>query len=169
MTRFLTLKRLMRHLKQRLMPIARFFPNQTMRAIEEAIAQSERKHAAQLCFIVENDYAFLDIWHGVTPRQRALSVFSQYRIWDTEQNNGVLIYLSLADRDIEIVADRGVDRAVPDFFWQDLMREVQTYYRQQAFEAGTLFAIQSIGQELERLYPAQVSQANELANSPIVL
>lgn len=169
MTKRCLLSRLIKHLKQRLTPIRNTFSDPAMRSIEDAIAQSEARHAAQICFIVENDFSLKDIVSRVSPRQRALAVFSQYRLWDTEHNNGVLIYLSLADRDIEIVADRGVNRLVPPDFWQTLIAEVQQHYRQQSFEAGTLLAIQSIGQQLERWYPAQASQPNELANRPIVL
>lgn len=163
------LKRLFRHLKQKMTPVAWRFSDHTMQVIEEAITHSERKHAAQLCFIVENDYVLTDILRGVSPRQRAISIFSQYRLWDTEENNGVLIYLSLADRDIEIVADRGVDRRVDPTFWQTVILAVKEQYRYHAFEAGTLLAIQLIGKELERLYPAQASQINELSNRPMVI
>ena len=100
--------------------VGRAFPPSAMAAIEEAIAKSEREHSGELRFAVEPALDTSALLAGQSGRERALEVFSQLRVWDTEENNGVLIYLLLADRDIEIVADRGVNARVPQAEWEKI-------------------------------------------------
>src|SRR4029453_14847302 len=93
--------------------VRRRFRDATMRAIEAEIAASERRHEPEIRFAVEAALHPRAILRGITPRERAVDVFSELRVWDTEHNTGVLIYLLLADRDVEIVADRGAPRGGP--------------------------------------------------------
>ena len=101
--------RLIRHATATHWRTRMLFSGATLDAIEQAIARAELTHAGEIRFAVETALAPLHILNGVTPRGRALDVFAHLRVWDTEHNNGVLIYVQVADRDVEIVADRGFE------------------------------------------------------------
>ncbi len=103
--------RTLKHLFTGNLLLRRRFPAATLDAIESAIRQCESRHAGEIRFAVEAALPLSSLWRGQTPRERALEVFSQLRVWDTAHNNGVLIYLLLADHDVEIIADRGVGDA----------------------------------------------------------
>ena len=108
----------MRWIRHLLSRVNRHFPPATMDAIRDAIANSERRQLGEIVFAVEGRLSFTDLWHGRQARDCAIEAFSKLRVWDTEGNSGVLIYLLLADHAIEIVADRGIARHVPDSDWQ---------------------------------------------------
>ena len=93
------------------------FPKTALADIEKAVKHSEHQHSAELRFAVENALALGQVWRGVSARQRAIEVFSNLQVWDTEQNSGVLIYLLLADREVHIVADRGIAKRVEQVEW----------------------------------------------------
>lgn len=146
------------------------FPGRSLKAIEAAIADSECSHLGELRFVVEPALNISDLWHGLTPRQRALEVFSQCRVWDTEHNSGVLIYLLLADRDVEIVADRGIHARVGDAAWEDICHTMETRFRGGEFERGAIDGITAITALLQRHFPANgADNPNEIADAPIVL
>ena len=113
-----TMKRILDHLIYPPWRVRRAFPAKTLKAIEDAVAASESLHRGELRFVVEAGLSFSELWRGTTARQRALAVFSDLHVWDTEDNSGVLIYVLLADRDVEIVADRGIHRQVGEAAWQ---------------------------------------------------
>jgi uncharacterized membrane protein len=140
-----------------------------MMNIETAIQSSETSHTGELRFAVEAGLDIHELWHGITPRQRAIEVFSQLRIWDTEHNCGVLIYLLLADRRVEIVADRGIHAKVGDEQWQSICREMEKHLRAGDFEQGVMQGITAISSLLQQHFPEQGAHANELSNSPVVL
>ena len=106
------LKRILTHLWSGERPLRRAFPASALRQIEQAIQRSEASYSGELRFVVEAALDIGPLWAGTSAADRALELFSQLRIWDTEQNNGVLIYLLLAERDVEIIADRGIHRRV---------------------------------------------------------
>jgi uncharacterized membrane protein len=106
---------------------------------------------------------------GQTARARALEVFSHLRVWDTEHNNGVLIYLLLADHDVEVVADRGVHAHVGGEGWEKICREMEALFREGKLEVGVLHGIRAVSTHLVRHYPAQGKGRNELDNKPVVL
>ena len=163
------IKRLFRHLL--ILPSAakRHFPAVSMRRIEAAIANSESQHSGEICFIVESNLHPLDILKGTSAKQRAVEVFSQLRVWDTEHNNGVLIYLLLADHDFEILADRGVHQHVGDKGWGLICHEMETLFRQGQFETGVLYGITQIGGHLTQYFPANVINNNELPDAPKII
>ena len=101
-------------------------------------------------------------------RERALEVFSQLRVWDTQMNNGVLIYLLLADRDVEIVADRDAHARVGTEGWEKICREMEMLFRQGKFEEGVLHGIRAVSVQLARHYPPQKQDSNELDDRPVV-
>ena len=106
---------------------------------------------------------------GLSARERAIEVFSQLRIWDTEHNNGVLIYLLLADRDVEIVADRGIHSKVGLEEWEKICRTMETAFKQANYEGGVVSGIQAVTQHLIKHYPAVRDGQNELLDKPVVL
>jgi hypothetical protein len=162
-------KRIMRHLIAPQWLVDRKFPAATMRAIEAAIRDSERVHHGELRFAVE---AGLNLWlllHGRTPRARAIEMFSQLGVWDTENNSGVLIYVQVVDRRIEIVADRGINARVEQREWEAIARRMETAFRAGRYEGGTLEGIREITMLLARHFPPCDANPDELPNAPVVL
>ena len=140
-----------------------------MTAIEAAIGESETSHYGEIRFAVEAALDVRSLLEGKSARERAVEVFSQLRVWDTERNNGVLIYLLLADRRVEIVADRGIHRDVGPPGWDKICREMERSFKQEDFELGVLSGIHAIAEHLARHYPASSANENELPDKPIVL
>lgn len=161
-----------RVLKHLLLPdwfLRRQFPAATLAAIERAVADSEAGHSGELRFVVEAALHPRLLFSGVNARERALEVFSRLRVWDTEANNGVLIYLLLADRDVEIVADRGYNRLVSPAQWEALCQEMEQRFRRSEFKAGALAGIQRVDELLRRHFPAGGNNPDELPNRPTFL
>jgi uncharacterized membrane protein len=161
--------RILKHLMYGRLHVRRCFPAASMQAVQMAIAKSEDGHVGELRFAVEAALDWRDLWHGVTPRARAIEVFSQLRIWDTEHNSGVLIYLLLADRRVEIIADRGIHACVGDVGWKEICREMEQAFRQGQFEQGVLAGIARIGVLLAHHFPAHGAHRNELPDAPVIL
>ncbi|MEO6422600.1 MAG: TPM domain-containing protein, partial [Candidatus Nitrotoga sp.] len=145
------------------------FPPHSLHAIEQAIQEAEAKHAGQVRFAVEASLDFDALWHKQTASERAIDVFSQLRVWDTEHNNGVLIYLLLADCDVEIVADRGIHTKLGKACWQEICLEMESVFRQGKFEAGVIKGVHAVSSNLQRYFPKKSISVNELPNKPIVL
>ncbi len=162
-------KRIIRHLSASRAAMRRKFPRGMLSRIEQTIAEAEQTHAGQVRFVVENALDLRPLLAGQSARERAIEVFSQLRVWDTEQNNGVLIYLLLADRDVEIVADRGVHAKLGQPVWKAVCREMEAAFRQGKFEEGTIAGIRSVGAHLARHYPHTGSKTNELPDHPVLI
>jgi uncharacterized membrane protein len=118
---------------------------------------------------VEAALPLVSVLHGELPRERALEVFGRLRIWDTEENSGVLVYLLLADRAVEIVADRGIHRKVGDASWHAICRRMETAFRDRNFEEGAVAGLEAIGALLAEHFPRTTGGANELPDRPVVL
>lgn len=161
--------RILRHLFMPPWRVRWAFPARSMRTIESAIRESETTHAGEIRFAVESALHLFPLWQGQSARARAVNVFSQLRVWDTEHNNGVLIYLLLADRDVEIIADRGVHARVGAESWEKICHEMEILFRTGKFEAGVLHGIHAISGHLAKHYPAQGKNPNELDDKPVVL
>ena len=161
--------RILRHLFMPPWRVHLALPARTLHVIEAAIHESEDTHAGEIRFAVESALPLFPLLRGQTARARALEVFSQLRVWDTEHNNGVLIYLLLADHDVEIVADRGVHARVGGEGWEKICREMETLFRERKFEQGVLHGIRVVSAHLVRHYPAQGKGRNELDDKPVVL
>ena len=147
----------------------RVFPQATRAAVERSIAASETAHRGELRFVVETNLPLPALWAGQSPRERAIELFSQLRVWDTQDNSGVLIYLQLLDRRVEIVADRGIDALVGQEFWQAVCRRMEAEFHAGRFEQGAIEALATITAELARHFPARGHNPNELPDTPIVL
>ena len=158
-----------RHLLSGRWQVARRFPKRSMNRIAAAIHQSETLHMGELRFAVEAGLDWPDLVAGTSPRERALQVFSQLRVWDTEHNSGVLIYLLLADNNVEIVADRGIHARVGAARWEAICHAMQQKFRADDFESGVLEGIAAITALLQQHFPAQQANANELPDHPVTL
>lgn len=162
-------KRLCRHLFILPNTVKKHFSEASMRRIEAAIASSEMTHSGEIRFAVELNLPVLDILRGKTAKKRAIEVFSQLQVWDTEQNNGVLIYLLLADHDYEILADRGIHHHVGNQGWEKISQEMEALFRDGRFEAGVLHGIAKISEQLVQRYPSAGENNNELPNAPFII
>jgi uncharacterized membrane protein len=165
----MSLGRLTRHLFALPNAVARALPDEAMKAIEQAIAQSEAAHRGEVRFAAEAALETAELLRGETARERALEVFSLLRVWDTEENNGVLVYLLLADRDVEIVADRGINAKVPASEWERICRHMETRFSRGDFRQGVVDGIGDISALLARHYPARPGDRNELPDKPAIL
>jgi uncharacterized membrane protein len=161
--------RILKHLLTPAWWYRRAFPRAVMRNIEKAIRDSETHHFGEIRFVVEADLSLFELLRGITARDRAIELFSQLRIWDTEHNSGVLIYLLLADHDVEIIADRGIHHRVGNSAWEGICQKMEQEFRQQRFEAGVIYGINAISELLHQHFPAPRHNVNELSDSAIIL
>ena len=163
------LPRLLRHLMLPQWRVRRSFRPAALVRIAQAIAQSETRHGGQIRFAVEHALDTASLLRGLSARERALDVFSALKVWDTEHNNGVLIYLLLADRDVEIIADRGIQARVGAEGWETICREMENAFREGSFEQGVLGGIERVSSLLAAHYPSAHRGRNELPDRPVVL
>ncbi len=145
------------------------FPSGILKDIEYAIKQSELQHRGELRFAVENALAPGWVWCGMSGRQRATEVFSNLRVWDTEENSGVLIYVLLADREVHILADRGINRQVSRQDWEKIADGIQQAFHQGDFRQGAVQGIQEITRLLAGRFPARPEDLNEIPNRPVII
>ncbi len=162
-------KRLLRHLSTHRRALRRAFPRVAMRAIEKAIGEEERRHGGQLRFAVEASLPLGELLRGIRSRERALECFGRLRVWDTEHNSGVLIYLLLADRRVEIVADRGIHGKVGTAAWEAICGEMQQEFARGQFERGVVLGVRAISDLLAAHFPHSGDSRNELPDKPVVL
>ena len=165
----MNLQRIARHLLATHRQVHKAFPQQTLLAIEDAIITSKSAHVGEICFAVEGALDGVPLLKGQSAHERALEVFSQLRVWDTEHNNGVLIYLLLADRDVEIVADRAVHARVGTQEWEALCRQMEAEFRQGHYREGVVNGIQAVTRHLAAHFPASSTRGNDLADKPVLL
>ncbi len=161
-------KRVIKHVSISEATVRRNFPRAALDNIERAIADVERNCAGQVRFAVEHALQWKPLMAGQSARERAIEVFSDLHVWDTEQNNGVLIYLLLADRDVEIVADRGIHKKLGQAVWESICKQMEAAFRQGDFEQGVIAGINSVGVHLAAHYPQAGEQANELPDRPVL-
>ena len=165
----MNITRIFRHLLMTGWQVKRAFPPDSLRAIEQAIKASETTHTGEIRFVIEGALETWPLLQGQTARERAIEVFSQQRLWDTEHNNGVLIYLLLADRDVEIVADRKINALVGSREWETICRFMETAFRQADFQRGVVDGIQAVTRHLVKHFPASGANPNELPDTPMLL
>ncbi|WP_119290920.1 TPM domain-containing protein [Azohydromonas sediminis] len=139
--------------------------------LQARIRASEAQHSGEIRVCVEAGLPLSYLWRDASPRERAVALFGKLRVWDTEANNGVLIYLLLADHAIEIVADRGVDRRVPPGHWQRVVEAMGEAFRAGRFEDGLAQAIDAVHEVLLAHYalPAGERNVNELPDTVVIL
>jgi uncharacterized membrane protein len=143
------------------------FPASALRAIEGAIKSSERLHRGEIRFAIEGPLHVGTL--RLAPRARARQVFSQLGVWDTEENTGVLIYVQLVDRRIEIIGDRGIAARVPQHDWDAICHAMERAFKAGEYQQGAVAAIAAVTQILAREFPARGANLNELPDKPAVL
>ncbi len=163
------LKRLLRHTLLPPWRVRRVFTPALLQRVEAAVRDSERSHRAELRVAVEAGLELESLWRGQAPRERAEELFSQLRVWDTAENSGVLLYINWADRDIEIVADRGISSRVAPAQWEAVCRTIEASFRDGRFEEGLLDGIRDITRLLSLHFPALSNNVDELGNRPVIL
>jgi uncharacterized membrane protein len=161
--------RVFRHLSYPSWWLRRVLPRSSLDRIGKAVADSEAHHGAEIRVALETSLGWRSLLQGETARQRAEAVFTSLRVWNTELNNGVLIYLLLADREFEIVADRGLARVVEQAEWEQLCRTMEADFRAGRHEKALLHGIDVIGKRLGTLYPHLANDTNELPDRPVIL
>ena len=176
---FKTIARFFRHLISNPWQVKHHFSEQALQNIEAAITESEAKHTGEIRFVVELGLHPFEILSKKSPRVRAIELFSHLNIWNTERNNGVLIYLLLADRDVEIVADRGIDKPIGYDRWDVICHGIEVLFRRGEFEAGVLQGIAEVNKALEAHFPVKSiknkrkrsvqRKKNELPDKPLIL
>jgi uncharacterized membrane protein len=161
--------RIGKHLLEHRWKARRLFPPRVLAAIEQAIKTGETTHSGQVRFVVEGALDGAPLFRDQPARERAIDVFAQLRIWDTVHNNGVLIYLLLADRNVEIVADRGIDAKVRAGGWEKICAEMERDFKVGEFESGVIRGIEAVSRQLAQHFPAHGKGPNELPDAPVVL
>ncbi len=167
------LTRVLRHLTATRLTGKKAFPLETLQAIQSTIAEGEALHRAEVRLIVEPSLDLHAAWHGMTSRERAAELFTHYRIWDTEENCGVLIYINLADHQVEIIADRGIARCVPADAWQAVCATMIGGFAQGMYHDSAIAGLKQLNALLRVHFPESASsqnqQTNQLSNQPILL
>ena len=184
MTRFLrSLTTLLRHRWLDESDAHRAIPPELVERLMQRVAASETRHNGQIRICVEAGLPFSDLWRHVrlglplrqVVRQRAVTMFGKLRVWDTERNNGVLIYLLLAERAIELVADRGLNTCVSPADWQAMAQRMGQAFGEQRFEDGLTQALEEVSAVLVAHFPRDPAQAvetgppNELPDAPVLV
>jgi uncharacterized membrane protein len=162
------LARLLRHLAISRAATRRRFSAAVLERIESAIAAAEVRSSGEIRFVVETALEPAEAWAGLAPRERALQVFSDLHLWNTELRNGVLIYVLMADHDVEIVADRGAAQSITREDWEGVCRAMETRFRAGEFADGAVAGVEDVGRLLARHFPAKHDR-NELPNQPVLL
>ena len=165
--------RLLRHIATPHWRTRLLFPKSALDAIEETITRTERAHGGEIRFAIETALTPAHILRRTAPRERAHEVFAHLRVWDTEANNGVLIYVQVADRHVEIVADRGFAGRVSEGEWSAVCRLMEEHFRAGRFQAGAIAGVEAVGTLLARHFPARpqagVPTHNQLPDRPTLL
>lgn len=147
----------------------RAFPRAVLASIAGAVAENEKRHRGELRFVVEGGLPLGALLAGQSSRQRAVELFGRLGVWDTEDNAGVLVYLLLADRRVEIVADRGIHARVGATAWETICGQMQRAFAERRFEQGALLGLTAIGDLLAVHFPPLDENPNELPDAPVVL
>jgi uncharacterized membrane protein len=163
------INRFSKHLLANRSRVRRAFPAKALVNIEQAIKAGEATHAGQIRFVVEGALDGAPLLRNQSARARALDVFSHLRIWDTAHNNGVLIYLLLADHDVEIVADRGIDAKVGHAGWEKICADMQRDFKAGNFKDGVIRGIEAVSRQLAAHFPPDAHPRNELPDKPVVI
>ncbi len=165
------LRRWVSHVATTPMAVRRAFPPHVLAAIGAAIELAEAGHSGEIRFVVEGSLPWAFLRRNAPVRRRALALFSELRVWDTEHNNGVLIYVELADRGVEIVADRGIAKRVEPATWHRICQALKDRCKAGQYEAGAVGAVQEVGALLQCHFPLAPGETrvNELPDRPLAI
>ena len=167
---FKTFFRVLRHRSLDTTDTRRAIPADMVQRLMERVAASEQRHTGEIRIYVESSLPSSYLWRGADTRERAVMMFSKLRVWDTAQNNGVLIYLMLAEHAIELVADRGIDAHVPAQHWQMVVTRMADAFRSNRYEDGLTQALEEVSAVLVEHFPARdtAENPNELPDAPVL-
>ena len=163
------LMRGLRHLHFGPRHVRRVLPDSALSRIEQAIAQGEAAHSAEIRFVVEASLGWRRVWAKFFSRERALELFAQLHVWDTQQNNGLLLYVLLADQKVELIVDRALASVIAESAWLAVCRDLTAAYKADRYLDGTLKAIDTIHALVGPHFPPQARDPNELPDRPLVL
>jgi len=147
----------------------RRFPQAVLDSIGAAIAAAEQRSSGEIRFVAETALELPEVWAGQGARERAVQTFSDLHMWNTENRNGVLIYVLLADHNVEVVADRGAAQAIGQADWEGVCRIMEGHFREGRFAEGAVAGIAAAGDLLARHFPARIRNRDELPNQPTLL
>jgi len=148
----------------------RAIPPDMLQRLAQRVAASEARHTGEVRIYVEAGLPTSYLWRKAAPRERAIAIFGKLRVWDTEHNNGVLIYLLLAEHAIEIVADRGLSKQVDPQEWQRIVERMRGAFRERRFEDGLTQALEEVSALLVAHFPKEAGDVrlNELPDEPVL-
>lgn len=161
--------RVIRHLLTAQWLLWRQFPRSVLARIERSVTEHEKRHDGELRFVVEGGLPWVNLLRGQVARARAVDLFGALRVWDTEHNSGVLIYLLLSDRAVEILADRGIQARVGNQAWEKICAQMRDQFASGDFEAGSIYGVRKISDLLAEHFPPLGGNPNELPDKPVVL
>lgn len=163
------ISRFCRHLFTSSAAARKAFPAQALQAIQATVAAGEKLHRAEVRLIIEPALTLGDLMQGTHSRARARELFSLYRVWDTEENCGVLVYINLADHKVEIIADRASGRALTPTDWKDVCKTMTDGFANRVYEQSVLAALEKLNGLLHQHFPGQGDSANELSDRPLIV
>jgi uncharacterized membrane protein len=163
----MSITRALKHLASPAWLVRSTFTESALNDIEAAIATTERTHGGEIRFAVEGNLSAPELWRSVNARERAVEVFAQLGVWDTEANNGVLIYVLWADHDVEIVADRGFNGRVTAEEWAAVCHQMEQHFRAEKPQQAVIEGVRAVGALIAKHFPAL--DRNELPDRPVML
>ena len=165
----MAIARVLKHLFATRTATRRRFSRDVIEAIERAVAAIELRTSGEIRFAIDTALELPEIWADKSPRESALEAFARLRVWDSELNNGVLIYVLMADRDVEIVADRGAAARISPIEWEAACRLMESHFREDRFREGALAGVEAVGGLLVREFPCRAGNRDEIPNQPALL
>ena len=163
------IKRLIKHIFATKLLIYKYLSKKDIESLENMISLSEKKHQGEIRIVIQAHLTIHEILKNISIKQRAIDLFSLLRIWDTEENNGILIYLLLADKKIQILADRGIYHIKGQKYWDSITKETTEYFKKEAYLEGLSEIINKITGEMVKMFPAKETNENELPNKIVIL
>ena len=161
--------RLIRHSLRGRWLVKKYFSKKDLLELAERIGKSENKHRAEIKIIIEASLNLTDVFKGKRAIDRAIDLFSMFRVWDTQENSGVLIYLMLTDHKLEILADRGIHKALGHDYWDKLNHKIIQNFKNKEYKKGIIYAIDQVTKEMVKLFPKKGKDPDEISNEVIIL
>lgn len=147
----------------------RYFSKQDQDAIAQAVTEAECGHVGEIQVVIEGHLPVNQAYYQET-RMRARQLFAELGVWDTEYNSGVLLYINLCERKVEIVIDRGIQQATEQAVWDDICQDITAQLAQKQFKMAVVTGVVNMGKVLNQFYVQSVKdENNELTNHPIIL
>lgn len=163
------LKRFWRHVTMSPLAAARIFPSRSLDAIQAEVSAQEKRHRGEILCVIEAELTSGQLWHDLSSRERAKELFAARGVWNTEENNGVLIYVLLAERRVEIVADRGIHARATDEHWREICRMMEKHFSDGRYEEGAIAGVRAVSDLLAASFPATGQPRNELPDRPALI